>query len=196
MSPVPPGIVIRVEAPGDAAAIRALTDAAFAPSTLEGRIVDALREDAAAWIPDLSLVAVDEAAGGRIVGHCVTTVGSLHAAATTEDASPILGLGPISVAPERQGQGIGGALIHETIEPGHGRRLAGHRPARPRDVLPAIRVRVGARHRHRTSRAVVGRALDGPPPAGLVARPERHDALPASVRHRLMSMAADDGRAR
>jgi len=115
----PAGIVIRVEAPGDAAAIRALTDAAFAPSTLEGRIVDALRDDAAAWIPDLSLVAVVEAeagaGAGRIVGHCVTTIGSFRPADGTPD-SPILGLGPISVAPDRQGQGIGGALIHETIE--------------------------------------------------------------------------------
>jgi predicted N-acetyltransferase YhbS len=111
----PAGIVIRVEADGDAAAIRALTDAAFAPSTLEGRIVDALREDAAAWIPDLSLVAVDDTDDGRIVGHCVTTIGSLRHADGTGD-SQILGLGPISVAPDRQGQGIGGALIHDTVE--------------------------------------------------------------------------------
>ena len=119
MSPVPPGIVIRGEAPGDAPAIRTLTDAAFAPSTVEGRIVDALRQDPAAWIPELSLVAADEADGGRIVGHCVTTIGSLHERGELDDDGdvfPILGLGPISVAPDRQGEGIGGALIRETIE--------------------------------------------------------------------------------
>ena len=116
MSEGPAGIVIRVEVPGDVAAIRALTDAAFAPSTIEGRIVDALREDAAAWIPDLSLVAVDEADRGRIVGHCVTTIGSFQAADGDSTVSPILGLGPISVAPERQRQGIGGALIGATID--------------------------------------------------------------------------------
>jgi putative acetyltransferase len=116
VNPVPPGIAIRSEAPGDAPSIRSLTDAAFAPSTVEGRIVDALREDSAAWIPDLSLVAADESDGGRIVGHCVTTIGSLHARGDDGDVSPILGLGPISVAPDRQREGIGGALIHETIE--------------------------------------------------------------------------------
>ena len=112
MSPVPPGIVIRSEAPEDAPSIRSLTDAAFAPSTVEGRIVDALRDDTAAWIPDLSIVAADDLDGGRIVGHCVTTIGSLHARGDAADVSPILGLGPISVAPERQGERIGTALIH------------------------------------------------------------------------------------
>ncbi len=109
---VPAGIRIRPEAPGDAEAIRALTDAAFVPSTEEGRIVDALRLEAEAWVPDLSLVAVDEA-DDRIVGHTVTSRGTLHG----DDGSvrPILGLGPISVAPDRQGQGIGGALIGATV---------------------------------------------------------------------------------
>ena len=116
MSLVLPGIVIRSEAPGDGPTIRSLTDAAFAPSTVEGRIVDALREDSVAWIPDLSIVAADDVDGGRIVGHCVTTIGSFHARDDDADVSPILALGPISVAPERQGEGIGTALIHETID--------------------------------------------------------------------------------
>ena len=107
----PAGVRIRPEAPGDVLAIRTLTDAAFAPSTEEGRIVDALRQDDTAWVPDLSLVAVDEA-DGRIVGHCVTSVGTLHGNDGTVRA--ILGLGPISVAPDRQRQGIGGALIRAT----------------------------------------------------------------------------------
>jgi putative acetyltransferase len=108
----PAGVRIRPEGPGDAPAIRALIDAAFAPSTEEGRIVDALREDPAAWVADLSLVALDEA-DHLIVGQCVTSVGTLHGADGV--LRPILGLGPISVRPDRQGQGIGGALIHETI---------------------------------------------------------------------------------
>jgi putative acetyltransferase len=108
----PAGVLVRSEAPGDAAAIRELTDAAFAPSTDEGRIVDALRQDAAAWVPDLSLVAVD-VADGRLVGHVVTSLGTLHGA--DAPSRPVLALGPISVLPERQGQGIGAALIHETV---------------------------------------------------------------------------------
>ena len=92
------GLRIRPEAGGDEAAIRALTDAAFAPSTDEGRIVDALRHDPIAWRPELSIVAVDEALGGRIVGHVVTSVGSLEAADGVR--RPILGLGPLSVAPD------------------------------------------------------------------------------------------------
>jgi putative acetyltransferase len=48
-----------------------------------------------------------------IVGHCVTSRGDLVA----DDGSvrSILTLGPISVTPDRQGTGIGGALIAETV---------------------------------------------------------------------------------
>ena len=109
---VPAGIHLRSEAPGDEPAIRALTDAAFAPSADEGRIVDALRLDPAAWAPDLSIVAVEEGSGA-IVGHVVTSVGTLDGQDGT--VRPILGLGPISVAPARQRQGIGGALMRESI---------------------------------------------------------------------------------
>jgi predicted N-acetyltransferase YhbS len=108
----PARILVRSEGPGDAPAIRELTDAAFAPSTDEGRIVDALRGDAVAWVPDLSLVAVD-VDDGRLVGHVVTSVGAFHG--QDDSVRPILGLGPISVLPERQGQGIGAALMRETI---------------------------------------------------------------------------------
>lgn len=104
------GVAIRPERPGDEATIRSLIDAAFAPSTEEGRIIDDLRLGES-WIPELSLVAVDE--DGTIVGQCVTSVGSL----TGEDgrSRPILALGPIAVAPDRQRRGIGGELIRRTI---------------------------------------------------------------------------------
>jgi predicted N-acetyltransferase YhbS len=108
---LPAGIRLRTEAPADAPAIRAVTDAAFAPSTDEGRIVDTLRDDPDAWVPELSVVAVDDV--GAIVGHVVTSRGTLHGPGG--EVRPILGLGPISVAPERQGQGIGGALMRESI---------------------------------------------------------------------------------
>ena len=113
MSRLLSGITVRSEAPGDEAAIHALTDAAFRNEDDESRVVDELRADPAAWIPELSIVAVDEGDGGRIVGHCVTSISRLIG----DDGSdrPILGLGPISVAPDRQGEGIGGALIAETV---------------------------------------------------------------------------------
>lgn len=105
------GIAIRREEPADVPEIRALVDAAFAPSTIEGRIVDALRAGDR-WIPDLALVAVDRS--GAILGHVVTSLGDL----TAPDGSvgPILGLGPLAVAPSAQRRGIGGALLRATID--------------------------------------------------------------------------------
>jgi putative acetyltransferase len=110
VSAPPPGVVIRPERPGDEAAIHALTDAAFRNVDDESAIIDRLR-GGDRWIPDLSLVAV--ASDGTIVGHCVTSIGDLVADDGT--TTPILALGPISVAPDRQKEGIGGALMHATI---------------------------------------------------------------------------------
>ena len=103
-------VVIRPERPGDEVVIRSLVDAAFAPSTDEGRIVDDLR-GGEGWIAELSLVAVDE--DGMIVGHCLTSAGRLVADDGT--SRPILTLGPIAVAPDRQREGIGGDLMRATI---------------------------------------------------------------------------------
>lgn len=104
-------VTIRQERPGDEAAIHAVTDAAFGNVDDESAVIDRLRAGDR-WIPELSIVAED--LDGRIVGHCVTSVGDL----VGDDGTirPILGLGPISVAPDRQGQGIGAALIARTVE--------------------------------------------------------------------------------
>ena len=95
---------IRNERLGDIDEIHALTAAAFAPmpfsSQTEARIVDALRCDGDLT---LSLVAEEE---GEIVGHVAfspVTIGG--------GGGGWFGLGPISVRPERQRQGIGKALI-------------------------------------------------------------------------------------
>ena len=95
---------IRVEMPGDVGAIRAVTTAAFAvapySNQMEAAIVDGLRQGGAL---SLSLVAMEE---GNVVGHVAF--------------SPVLingqprdwyGLGPVSVQPDRQGQGVGQRLI-------------------------------------------------------------------------------------
>lgn len=67
--------------------------------------MDALRVDPA-WVPGLSLVAVDRDRG--VVGHVCLTRGDLAGA-------PVLGLGPLGVLPERQGRGVGAALMHAAL---------------------------------------------------------------------------------
>lgn len=99
---------IRPEHPGDVNAIRSVTTKAFRnmahSSGTEAAIIDALR---AADALTISLVAID---GGRIVGHVAFS-------AVTIDGEDIgwYGLGPVSVSPDRQRQGIGQALIREGL---------------------------------------------------------------------------------
>jgi putative acetyltransferase len=109
--PHDPGVVIRPERDGEAEAIRAVHAAAFrsadAPDVepVEPVLVDRLRAGEW-WIPALSLVAVEE---GSVIGHVVcsrATIGKTH---------PALGLGPIAVHPDRQGRGVGRALMHAVI---------------------------------------------------------------------------------
>ena len=103
-------MLIRRELPADAAVIRAVTDAAFArpgvpcPSA-EARLVDELRAGPA-WLPPLSLVAID--AAGDVVGHVACTRGHVGDA-------PVLALGPLSVRPDSQGRGAGSALVHAVL---------------------------------------------------------------------------------
>lgn len=116
-------MIIRPEQPGDAAdadAIRAVQVAAFrtrgapgSPSApeaipIEAPLVDALRagDD---WLPHLSLVAEVD---GAIVGHVVCSRGWV---VTAQGDRPALGLGPIGVLPDRQGDGVGSALMHAVL---------------------------------------------------------------------------------
>lgn len=101
-------ISIRPETPADVAPIHDLTDAAFANSTAhEALIVSSLR---AASSLTLSLVAVD-LSSSRIIGHVAFSPISITPATT----KTWLGLGPISVAPDRQRQGVGRRLIEEGL---------------------------------------------------------------------------------
>lgn len=99
---------IRSEEPSDAAAIEAVTVAAFlnAPHTshTEQFIINALRK---AGQLAVSLVAEED---GAIVGHVAVSPVSI-----SEETSGWYGLGPISVAPERQGQGIGSQLMEHAL---------------------------------------------------------------------------------
>jgi putative acetyltransferase len=102
-------MIVRRELAGDEAAIRAVTAAAFARPgegiPVEAPLVDWLRASAA-WIPELSLVAVDP--DGDVAGHVLCTRGTVAAA-------PVLALGPLSVRPDRQRSGIGQALVHTVL---------------------------------------------------------------------------------
>jgi len=97
-------VLIRRETAADEAAIRELTLAAF-PGPLEARLVDELRADRG-WLPALSLVAEDP--DGRVAGHVLCTRGAV-------DSAPVLGLGPLSVRPDRQRRGVGSALMHAVL---------------------------------------------------------------------------------
>ena len=72
----------------------------------EARLVDELRDSGYAR---LSLVAVED---GRVVGHVMLSEAGIQ----TEDGQvEALALGPVGVLPDRQGQGIGSALIREAL---------------------------------------------------------------------------------
>lgn len=99
---------IRSERPDDAPAIHVVTREAFASaehaSGTEPLIVDALRTAGALTI---SLVAEE---GGRIIGHVAASP------VTIDDApSGYIGIGPLSVAPAHQRQGVGSALMRALI---------------------------------------------------------------------------------
>ncbi|MBJ8051020.1 N-acetyltransferase [Bacillus cereus] len=62
-----------------------------------------------AFIPELSLVAVDE----EIVGHIMLSKITIEQDGTTVDS---LALAPVSIAPDHQKKGIGGKLIVAALE--------------------------------------------------------------------------------
>ena len=98
-------VEIREERKDDAPAIRIVQEQAFNEED-EARVVDMLRCSGSIV---LSLVAV---AAGRIVGHV------LFSPATVESSSVDsrwTALGPIGVAPDHQGRGIGSRLVWEGL---------------------------------------------------------------------------------
>jgi len=101
-------IDIRSETNDDIEAIAAVTVAAFKTLEISNQteqfIIDALR---AAKVLTLSLVAVVD---GRVVGHI-----AFSPVTVSDGTQNWYGLGPVSVLPEYQRQGIGKALIHEGL---------------------------------------------------------------------------------
>lgn len=100
--------ILRPERPGEAAAVHELVEAAFGEPVI-GELVDRLRASPD-WIGGLSFVAEE---GGRLVGHVLFTRALLDAPPRLVD---VLVLSPVSVVPDRQGRGIGSALIRFGLE--------------------------------------------------------------------------------
>lgn len=100
--------LIRDETQDDFAAITEVTVAAFQTLEISNHteqfIVEALR---AAGILTLSLVAI---VNGRVTGHIAFSPVTI-----SDGTQGWYGLGPVSVLPEYQRQGVGKALIHEGI---------------------------------------------------------------------------------
>jgi predicted N-acetyltransferase YhbS len=107
-------VIYTLEQPGDAFAREALLDQVFGPARFRksSERIRAGRRPA----DGLALVARD---GDRLVG----TVRLWHAEAGVS-GTPVLLLGPLAVAPDRQGEGIGAALmrlaLHRAGALGHG----------------------------------------------------------------------------
>lgn len=125
------GVTIRPERPGDEDAIRAVNDEAF-DGPVEGRIVEAIR-GTDRWIDGGSLVAEED--DGSIVGYLLLSVGDL--VAPDGGSRRIWMVGPVAVAPARQRQGIGAALMRAAIAFATERRqpvlcLLGHAEYYPR----------------------------------------------------------------
>jgi putative acetyltransferase len=101
------GMTIRPERPGDEATIYRVQRAAFGAEP-EARIVELMRATDR-FIPELSLLAEKH---GDVVGHVLVTHTDLVTATGTTRV-PLLG--PIGVLPERQGVGIGSALMRTAL---------------------------------------------------------------------------------
>lgn len=93
--------MIRAESPADVAAVRTVHRAAFATDT-EARLVETIRANGNDRV---SLVAE---AQGRIVGHVLFSPVDV-------EGNEGIGLAPVAVLPDFQGQGIGAALIEAGI---------------------------------------------------------------------------------
>ena len=107
---IPADIRIRPQEPGDRDGVLAMVEAAFADVTVAD-LVDALQADEAGHL-GASLVAVD-GADDRVVGHVQLSRSWLDAPSRLVE---VLVLSPLAVAPDRQGEGIGGALVRAAIE--------------------------------------------------------------------------------
>jgi len=105
------GLTVRREREADEPAIHQIHALAFARGAVRGPVAEAMLvnrlRNSDAWIPGLSIVAVEDE---LVVGSVVCSRAWIDPAAL-----PVIGLGPLGVHPERQGRGIGSALVRAGI---------------------------------------------------------------------------------
>ena len=99
-------VTIRCEESMDFVAVRDLNLAAF-PEPAEADLVDQLRANGKARI---SLVALK---ADRIVGHILFSPATVE---SSDGPVEVLALGPMAVAPDRQGEGVGSLLLTTGLE--------------------------------------------------------------------------------
>jgi putative acetyltransferase len=98
-------VIVRAETPDDHDTIRRIVDEAFG-DTITSKIVDGIRASDR-FVPELSLLAVSE---GQSLGHVISSYVDV-----VPGTSRVLQVGPLAVLPSHQRQGIGTALMQETI---------------------------------------------------------------------------------
>jgi putative acetyltransferase len=98
-------VIVRAETPDDHDTIRRIVDEAFG-DTITSKIVDGIRASDR-FVPELSLVAVSEE---QSLGHVISSYVDV-----VPGTSRVLQVGPLAVVPSHQRQGIGTALMQETI---------------------------------------------------------------------------------
>ena len=99
-------MIIREEQPADLTGVRTLNLAAF-PNEAEADLIEALRDNGKA---SLSLVAISEE---QVIGHILFSPVTM---ASNDGTCQVLGLGPMAVLPQWQGQGVGSRLVREGLE--------------------------------------------------------------------------------
>ena len=102
-----PGVRVRPERPSDRASVRRVAGAAFAG---EGPTITALLD--ALDATGRAVAGLVAEADGRVVGHVQLNRSWLDARERLVD---VLVLSPLSVEPDHQGRGIGGALVAAAI---------------------------------------------------------------------------------
>lgn len=102
----PRSLEIRPERAEDFDAARRLHEIAFAPSTDEAKLVDALRAPGET-VPELCLVALER---DELIGHIV------YSRARLQSGHEVLALAPMAVLPPRQRAGVGSRLVRASAE--------------------------------------------------------------------------------